>query len=118
MIGRRIKNLREQKGYSITQLAELANISKSYLSYIERNLQQNPSIHILMKLACPLEVPIDYLLTGIDQSESLFDSKDDGTLDEEWRKIIEQAIEDGVNTDDFKDYLDFIRYKKKRKNQT
>ena len=51
MIGERIKNLREQKGYSITQLAELANISKSYLSQIERNVQKNPSIDFLMKLA-------------------------------------------------------------------
>ncbi|MDQ0858415.1 transcriptional regulator with XRE-family HTH domain [Bacillus sp. V2I10] len=41
MIGERIKYLRQQKGYS---LAELAGVFKSYLSYIERDIQKNPSM--------------------------------------------------------------------------
>ena len=44
MIGERIKQLRLEKGYSITELAEVSGVSKSYLSYIERNLQTNPSL--------------------------------------------------------------------------
>lgn len=112
MIGDRIKKLREQKGYSITQLAELATISKSYLSCIERNLQSNPSIDVLMKLTGPLEVPLDFLLSGITPSEDHhLPFNDEITLDEEWQKIINQAIDAGVKKEDFKLYLEFIRFK-------
>jgi len=45
MIGERIKRLREKKGYSITELARLADISKSYLSQLERGMQCNPIRH-------------------------------------------------------------------------
>lgn len=116
MIGERIKKLREQKGYSITELAELANVSKSYLSYIERNLNKNPSIHFLMKLVKPLDVSIDFLLTGIDQEgKDLHSGKE--LLDKEWKSIIEKAIKDGMNKDDFKEYISYIKFKIWEKNQ-
>jgi XRE family transcriptional regulator of biofilm formation len=118
MIGDRIKKLREQKGYTITQLAELATISKSYLSCIERNLQNNPSIDVLMKLTGPLEVSLDFLLSEINPSDNNLPFNDEGTLDEEWQKIINQAIDAGVKTEDFKLYLDFIRFKNWEKNNT
>jgi XRE family transcriptional regulator, master regulator for biofilm formation len=119
MIGGRIKKLREQKGYTITQLAELAAISKSYLSCIERNLQSNPSIDFLMKLTGPLEVSLDFLLSGINSSDNdNLPFKDESTFDEEWQKIIHQAIDAGVNKEDFKLYLDFIKFKNWEKDQT
>lgn len=113
MIGDRIKKLREKKRYSITELAELANISKSYLSNIERSLNKNPSIHFLMKIAKPLEVSIEYLLTGIDQ----VDNQAIENLDKEWKIIIEKAIEDGINKDDFREYINYIKFKLWEKNQ-
>jgi XRE family transcriptional regulator of biofilm formation len=116
MIGERIKKLREQKGYSITQLAELATISKSYLSCIERSVQKNPSIDFLKKLTGPLEVSLDFLLIGINPSNHNLPFKDESAFDEEWQKIINQAIDAGVNKEDFKMYLDFIRFKNWEKN--
>jgi len=116
MIGNRIKKLREQKGYSLTELAELANVSKSYLSNIERSLNKNPSIHFLMKMAKPLDVSIEYLLTGIDQAEDQWDNKGKEFLDNEWRSIIERAIKDGLNKEDFREYINFIKFKNWEKN--
>src|SRR5699024_11234163 len=37
LIGERIKKLRQEKNMSISELAEKANVAKSYLSSIERN---------------------------------------------------------------------------------
>ncbi|MFF2450439.1 helix-turn-helix domain-containing protein [Neobacillus sp. NPDC058068] len=54
MIGERIKQLRENKGYSLTELAKLANVSMSFLSQLERGLQFNPPMHFLIKVANPL----------------------------------------------------------------
>ena len=62
MIGERIKRLRLQKGISLTELAEKAGVAKSYISSIERNLQKNPSIQFLEKIAAVLQIPVDTLL--------------------------------------------------------
>ena len=49
MIGKNIYLLRKEKGLTLSELAERANIAKSYLSNIERNINQNPSIQIVEK---------------------------------------------------------------------
>ncbi|MEH7112574.1 helix-turn-helix transcriptional regulator [Neobacillus niacini] len=116
MIGERIKRLRAQKGYSITELAELSNVSKSYLSYIERNLNKNPSIQFLMKVAKPLDVSIEYLLIGVDQIENQVDGDGEKILDKEWENIIEKAIKDGIGKEDFKEYINYIKFKIWEKN--
>jgi XRE family transcriptional regulator, master regulator for biofilm formation len=117
MIGDRLKILREQNGYSITELAALANVSKSYLSYIERNLNKNPSIHFLMKVAKPLDISIEYLLTGIDQIEDQTEINGERILDKEWEILIEAAIKDGIDKDDFKEYINYIKFKIWEKNK-
>lgn len=105
MIGIRIKELRQKKGYSITELARLADVSKSYLSQIERGLQTNPSLQFLYKLSVPLDTDIDYFLKDIrpDKHENI-------ELDEEWKKLILKAIEDGFKKEDFQEYRNFIKY--------
>lgn len=105
MIGERIKSLREKKGYSITKLADLAGISKSYLSYIERNMQNNPSLQVMAKIAAPLDSNIEYLLG----EEHLPKIHEDEMLDEEWRLIIKNAVDEGMSKGDFQALKDLIR---------
>ncbi len=105
MIGDRIKTLREKKGYSITKLADLAGVSKSYLSYIERNMQNNPSLHVLAKIVAPLDSNIEYLLG----EEHLPKIHEDEMLDDEWRLIIKNAVEEGMSKGDFQALKVLIR---------
>ncbi|WP_141504015.1 helix-turn-helix domain-containing protein [Paenibacillus luteus] len=105
MIGERIKSLREKKGYSITKLADLAGVSKSYLSYIERNMQNNPSLQVMAKIAAPLDSNIEYLLG----EEHLPKIHEDEMLDEEWRLIIKNAVDEGMSKGDFQALKDLIR---------
>ncbi|WP_419872070.1 helix-turn-helix domain-containing protein [Candidatus Pristimantibacillus sp. PTI5] len=105
MIGERIKSLREKKGYSITKLADLAGVSKSYLSYIERNMQNNPSLQVMAKIAAPLDSNIEYLLG----EEHLPKLNQDEILDEEWRAIIKNAVDEGMSKGDFQVLKDLIR---------
>lgn len=93
MIGDRIKQLRAQKGYSITELAELAGVSKSYLSYIERNVHNNPSLQVLTKIAAQLDTSLEYLL-GTETSPAIRMSE---IMDEDWKTIIRKAVGDGKN---------------------
>ncbi|MEK4029894.1 MULTISPECIES: helix-turn-helix transcriptional regulator [Bacillaceae] len=64
MIGRRIKQLREEKGYSLTKLANEAHISKSYLSTLESKAMTNPSLRILSQIALALETTLDDLIAS------------------------------------------------------
>jgi XRE family transcriptional regulator, master regulator for biofilm formation len=112
MIGQRIKRLRQQKGYSITELGRLADVSKSYLSQLERGLQTNPSLQFLVKVAAPLDTSVQYLL---DDSKSK--KQGDSELDEEWKILIRQAIEDGLKKEDFHEYRNYIRFQSWMKEQ-
>jgi XRE family transcriptional regulator, master regulator for biofilm formation len=105
MIGKRIKRLRQQKGYSITELGRLADVSKSYLSQLERGLQTNPSLHFLIKVSKPLDTSIDFLL-----QESKVLMCGNSELDEEWKVLIRQAIENGLKKEDFHEYRKYIKF--------
>ncbi len=58
--GHKIKQLREQKGYSIEYLANVANIDRTYISDIEKG-KRNVSLLIIEKLAKALDVTIQEL---------------------------------------------------------
>ncbi|MCH7923730.1 MAG: helix-turn-helix transcriptional regulator [Nitrospinae bacterium] len=49
-IGRKIKQLREERGLSLRQLGELIDVSPSHIQKIETN-QINPSITVMLKIA-------------------------------------------------------------------
>ncbi|WP_445489879.1 helix-turn-helix domain-containing protein [Niallia sp. 03133] len=105
MVGTRIKSLRLKRGYSINELSERAGVSKSYLSYIERGIQKNPSLQILSKLAKTLDTNLEELLETEDANVSEI-------VDEEWIKLLEDAIREGVTKEEFSYCLDFLKFKK------
>ncbi|MDR7238544.1 helix-turn-helix domain-containing protein [Neobacillus drentensis] len=105
MIGQRIKQLRQQKGYSIAELGRLADVSKSYLSQLERGLQTNPSLQFIVKVAAPLDTSVKYLL-----EESKQEKHEESELDEEWKILIRQAIEEGLKIEDFHEYRNYLRF--------
>ncbi|KQL52778.1 transcriptional regulator [Heyndrickxia shackletonii] len=106
MIGQRIKELRRGKGYSISKLALLAGVSKSYLSYIERGLRNNPSLDFLSRIAEPLDTTVDFLLN--EQVKTLFQ---DTNIDEEWKILLNKAIDNGMTKEDFLTLQNFIEFK-------
>ncbi|MCH1624904.1 helix-turn-helix domain-containing protein [Fredinandcohnia quinoae] len=106
MIGERIKLLRRKKKYSITELAKRAGVSKSYLSYIERDVQNNPSLQFLSKIAVTLDTTIEYLLGGEMNSK-----RTDELLDGEWTTLLQKAIDEGMSKADFKEYQDYIKFR-------
>ncbi|MRH44597.1 helix-turn-helix domain-containing protein [Aquibacillus halophilus] len=107
MIGERMKIQRKIKGYSITKLASLAGVSKSYLSYIERGIQKNPSLQILSKVAVRLDTSIEYLMGEQSDPSVNFKRK----IDKEWEDILKQSIDEGMSKEDFLQVRDYIMYK-------
>lgn len=52
--GEKVKSLRETKGYSMEQLANISNIDRNYISDIEKG-KRNVSIEIIEKIITGLE---------------------------------------------------------------
>jgi len=63
---RRLRTLREQAGLSQEELAERADLHWTYVSGMERG-RRNPGLNTLARLARALGLPIETLLTGVDE---------------------------------------------------
>jgi XRE family transcriptional regulator of biofilm formation len=109
MIGKNIQEIRKKKGLTLSELAERASISKSYLSNIERDINQNPSIHIIKKLATVLDVDLNALLKT-DNNEEITQY-----IESEWLDFVNELKESGVEIDQLHEYktlIEFIKWKK------
>ncbi|MFD0829840.1 helix-turn-helix domain-containing protein [Neobacillus sp. M.A.Huq-85] len=103
MLGKIIYDLRKKRGYSLSELAERANISKSYLSNIERNLNRNPSIQVLRKIAQVLNVDLKTLLQeNVDEKEPL--------QDKELIELVNELKESGIEKKEYKTLIEFIKW--------
>lgn len=61
LLGKRLRQIRIQKGYTQQTLAQKADIGTVYLGEIERGLKM-PSLNIFIKIIEALEVSADYVL--------------------------------------------------------
>ncbi|MGY3714793.1 helix-turn-helix domain-containing protein [Sutcliffiella cohnii] len=107
MIGDEIKKLRNNNGLSLSELAEKSGVSKSYLSQLERNLQVNPSLQLLSKIATSLDTDIEELLN---KKKKVSGPKI--TLDAEWRRLLYKAISEGMTKEDFVQFRNYLHFKK------
>lgn len=106
MIGEKIYEIRKRKGLSLSELAGRAKVSKSYISNIERNLNQNPSVQVLRKIASVLDVEMETLLI----TES---TQNVTQVESEWLEFIIQLKETGIQKErihEFKPLIEFIRW--------
>lgn len=62
-IGKRIRDLRRQQGYTQDALAEAVDLSAPFISHIER-ASKRASLETIFRIAKVLNVTVDYLLTG------------------------------------------------------
>lgn len=111
MIGDKIAKLRKQRGFTLSELAELAKISKSYLSNIERNLHKNPSLEIIKRIANVLDVDLSTLLETSDGNDRrLF-------LEKEWIDFVNELKELGMEKEQIHQYkklIEFIKWQNER----
>jgi len=54
----KLKEIRLEKGMTLKELAEKANISAGYLCHLERGTRANPSIDVMEKIAKALDKTI------------------------------------------------------------
>ena len=112
MIGNNIQRIRKRNGISLSELAERAEISKSYLSSIERNLKKNPSIHVVEKIAHVLNVDLKSLL--LDDMNPSKKQK----LEKEWLEFIYELKKVGIGVEQIEEYKMIIEFMKWYKNRS
>ncbi|MCY9140986.1 helix-turn-helix domain-containing protein [Peribacillus frigoritolerans] len=95
MIGYRVKSLREERKMSISELSVKSGVAKSYISSLERNLQTNPTILVLEKIARILCVKVDALLN----------EQADKGMDEEWLKIMQDVMGSGISKEEMREFI-------------
>jgi len=95
-IGKKIKALRQKKGYTLDQLAEKAGCSKSYVWELENKTPPRPSAEKLSSVAKALDVTLDYFIGEMVPEEDAVDEmfyrryrKMDVRTKEKIRKIID-----------------------------
>ncbi|MGL5256437.1 MAG: helix-turn-helix domain-containing protein [Proteocatella sp.] len=64
MLGERIRNARKAKGFKLGDLAEITELSSSYISQLERGLIE-PSLTSLRKISNALNIPIYLLMDDV-----------------------------------------------------
>lgn len=106
MIGKRIQTIRKEKGLSLSDLATKAGVAKSYLSSIERDIQSNPSVQFLEKVAAVLDINVQTLLNPDLQEDS---------IDPEWIKLAQEAMQSGVSKQQFREFLEFNKWQREQK---
>lgn len=107
MLGQKISIIRKKKGLSLTELAQRANISKSYLSNIERNLNRNPSIQVVSKIAIVLDVDLITLLNSENSIEKLQAKQ---PVENEWLDLLNELKDTEMTEDQIKKYKTLIEY--------
>ncbi|MFF2588501.1 helix-turn-helix domain-containing protein [Peribacillus butanolivorans] len=96
MIGYRVKTLREEKKMSISELSTKSGVAKSYISSLERNLQTNPTILVLEKIASILCITVDALL--YEQVDHL--------MDDEWKEIMKDIMGSGISKEEMREFIE------------
>lgn len=88
---------------TLSQLANLAGISKSYLSSIERHLALNPSVHLLEKIATALGLSPEYFLSSKEPPDM-------ENIDPDWMSLMQEIADCGVSKSLFREFLEFKKY--------
>ena len=102
-IGQKIRQMRQERGLSLTALAARAGIAKSYLSNIERRVQSNPSMLFLEKISRVFGVEVEALVK---------DMRIRPELDCEWVELVQEAVKAGVEKREFRTLIEFKKYLK------
>lgn len=98
-LGRSVQELRRDRGLSLQQLADLAEVSASMLSSVERG-DKAPTITLLARVADGLGVPLAQLVTDPRQARVVVRRAADQDVAHEpggWRRTILSPVVPGVN---------------------
>lgn len=115
--GQKIKEIRQERGYSLRALAKRADVSVAYLSKLERN-ESSPTVGLLTRLAEALGVAVDELVDSTPPAEEQaalpaslvefihrFKGEFPELEDPEWQRTLSQVRLRGRYPDSYMDWM-------------
>ncbi len=115
--GHKIKEIRQERGYSLRALSRRADVSVAYLSKLERN-ESSPTVGLLSRLAEALGVAVDELVDSTPPPEEQaalpaslvkFIDKFKGEFpeleDPDWQRTLSQVRFRGRYPENYMDWL-------------
>ena len=106
-IGEKLKALREKKGYTMREVAELAEMDHTYISKIEKG--KIPSLEKLKRLCSLYDVPVAYLF-GDGEFTVPSEAKAKGV---KWIRFIDEMERRELEPDEIEQLLDLLKVLKK-----
>ena len=106
MFGKRLKELRESRGLSLSELAVKSGVAKSYISNMERDKMTNPSLEVMTKIASVLDITPQLLISQ------------DKDVNKEQSALERLAQAEGINQEQLKEYkelIEFIKWRSSKK---
>lgn len=70
--GARLRALRHDKGFSQSRVAEILNVSRSYVSDLEHG-KNNPNFYLMVRLCQLYDSPVDFVSSGQGLNRVLLD---------------------------------------------
>lgn len=113
-LGARIKHFRKKRGLTQIELAELANISRSYLADMERD-RYNPSLDTLIAIAQALHIELSELVGEKEKSpaENLVGFLEMELSNEDIVKLMKFTV-DGMtlSEEEALEFVEFVRVRR------
>lgn len=97
MLGENIKKIMNEKGISAKKIAEKAEISTTYLSYILNDKRKNPSLEVLQKIAAILGVSVNDFFDDKHNTNENQDNEFNPTLSVKEQEKLDKQAQDIVN---------------------
>lgn len=67
-LGQRIRELRNERGWSQEEFADVCGVHRTYMGHLERG-EKNLSFHSMTRVAQALDVPLSVLFSGLESGE-------------------------------------------------
>lgn len=119
-IGTRLRHLREKKGLSRKEAAEVFNMPYTTYTNYETDARE-PGSHALVQFASAYGVTVDYILGRCPDTDNFDQKKFETTLDQKsdaaYFRFSAKAKEQGIPPEDLELALDFIRRAKESSRQ-
>lgn len=99
MIGKKIKKLRGERGWTQGELAKKSGLSRTIINLIENNNVKNPQTITITKIANAFKIPFDYLSNEKIEIDKYIVKE--SKLEYEYPEKITQVLKDFINSQEF-----------------
>jgi transcriptional regulator with XRE-family HTH domain len=108
-LGRRLRGVRELRGWSLARTAEEANVSTAYIQKLERGEVASPSPHKLRTLAQALEIPYEEAMR---LAGYWFPEPDASSGDAAVRMLAEALQAENLTAAELEDLGEYLRFRR------